>query len=181
MRKGQVVIEDLAGKVDYSDVLDALRDATKVYDKDEYSLSSNFIWSKEPDEKTQEFVIRMHAVAKKIERSFKPWNIIEVDKNGKPIYEADGSYKLKEIPNPFGKKAKSLVMLPAEDWAVMNRNNDKNTILKGILQWNSQEKDLTSETTQQQTIGEKVLPKAITKYFKKKDEQEKEKTIIGGE
>lgn len=159
---------------EFGDILDALKDGMKVYGKSDYHLDENFLWCKKPDEKWSNFHTRQHIVAKKIERSFPNLKVIKYGKDDKPMYDAEGHYLYEEIPNPLAKKAFLLVMMPSNDWAILNRNDTENVIINGILKWGDSAKELIAP--KEKDTGGGGLPKKVTQFFKKK---KKEETIIG--
>lgn len=175
-RMEMMKVVDEGGNTDkeFSDILDALKDGMKVYSQSEYHLDPNFLWCKKPDEKWMNFHTRQHIVAKKIERSFPNLKVIKYDRDGKPMYDGEGHYLYEEIVNPLAKKAFLLVMMPSNDWAIMNRNDAENVIMNGILKWGDSAKELISPKTNEEAGG--IVPKKITQFFKKK---KKEEVIMG--
>lgn len=173
-------------KEEFGDILDALKDGMKVYEQSDYHLDQNFLWCKKPDEKWTTFHTRQHIVAKKIERSFPKIKVIKYNTKGEkgydpkqeegtPLYDPEGHYQYEELPNPLAKKAFLLVMMPSNDWAILNRNDIENVIMTGILKWGDSAKELIAPKDTA-APGTGLLPKKITQFFKKK---KKEEVIMG--
>lgn len=150
---------------EYKDILDVIKDGTKVYDKSTYHLDENFVWCKKPDEKRANFITRQHIVAKKIEESFPKLRVHKKDKDGNYIMDSMGHKIYEEIDNPYAHKAYLLVMMPATDWAILNRNDIDNVIITGILKWGDSTKELV--TPKEDKNEGKGGMKKITQYFKK--------------
>lgn len=175
-KKLDVIYEDNPKQdKEFSDILDALKDGMRVYHESDYHLDPNFLWCKKPDDKWMNFHTRQHIVAKKIERSFPKLKAIKYGEDGKPTYDAEGHYLYEELPNPLAKKAFLLVMMPSNDWAILNRNDNENVIMTGILKWGDSAKELIAPK-ETDAPGTKMIPKKITSFFKKK---KKEETIVG--
>lgn len=175
-QKQEILIEkDEGNDREFSDILDGLKDGMRVHGKTDYHLDENFVWCKKPDEKWTNFHTRQHIVAKKIERSFPPLKAIKYGEDGKPQYDSEGHYQYEELPNPLARKAFLLVMMPSNDWAILNRNDMENVVLNGILKWGDSAKDIIP-TKDMEAPGVKSMPKKITQFFKKK---KKEEVIMG--
>lgn len=98
-KKERIIAEDNTKEKEITDILDALKDAMKVYDKTDYHLDANFLWCKKPEEKWEAFHTRQHIIAKKIERGYPNIKILIFDENNKPKRNRTKMLLGKRIPN----------------------------------------------------------------------------------
>ena len=100
----RLITDSEAKNEEFGNILDALKDMSKIYEKTEYHLDKNIVLAEKPEKKMQDYITRQKIVAMAIANSFPTIKIPVKDKTGKYLMDEDGNKIYEERLNPYAKR-----------------------------------------------------------------------------